>query len=66
MLKGSGEARIGEGEEWKETFKVKAGDAFSIHAGKTHTLINDGDEPIIALFICMPEHLSGDRFFIEK
>jgi mannose-6-phosphate isomerase-like protein (cupin superfamily) len=65
VIRGSGEARIGEGKEWKETFRVKEGTAFSIPAGKTHTLINDGSEPIIVLFICMPEHLGADRFFIE-
>jgi mannose-6-phosphate isomerase-like protein (cupin superfamily) len=68
LLQGEGEMKTGRPADgapvWEETFRMKKGDAVTILPGKTHTLKNDGKENVYVLFICMPEHLRNDRFFV--
>ncbi|MBN1500934.1 MAG: cupin domain-containing protein [Spirochaetes bacterium] len=52
--------------EWTAMSHVEAGDFFSIEAHTVHQIINNTSNPLILIFSCPSDHLSTDRFFIQK
>ena len=68
VLKGKGIMKVGkmhnDSIHWDETAKVEEGDFFSIEAGKIHQIQNDSNKPLVAVFTCPEEHLTGDRYFV--
>ena len=57
---------IGDGQTaWRAAAAVQKGDCFTVQEGEVHQLINDHDEPLIALFGCPKSHLSTDRTMVK-
>jgi mannose-6-phosphate isomerase-like protein (cupin superfamily) len=56
ILRGSGQMTVGE-----EVREVGAGDAIFIPRGHTHTLENNGPEPMTILLVCGPAYSLEDH-----
>jgi mannose-6-phosphate isomerase-like protein (cupin superfamily) len=56
ILSGTGTMRVGEEER-----KVSGGDAVYIPLHQTHSLTNDGSEPIVLLLVCGPAYSREDH-----
>ena len=69
MIEGEGQMSIGDLEgtqvRWDKSFRLKKGDVVTVEAGRVHTLKNDTGHTLYVMFICMAEHLAGDRFFTD-
>ena len=69
IVKGSGKMKVGrlinELLTWDEEFSVRTGDCFTIDESHVHQLINDTNEPLLAMFTCPEAHLGNDRFFVN-
>jgi mannose-6-phosphate isomerase-like protein (cupin superfamily) len=59
ILQGSGQMTVGE-----EVREVRAGDAIFIPRGHTHTLENNGQEPMTILLVCGPAYSLEDHHAI--
>ena len=69
VIEGEGVIKIGRPEGtkviWTDTAPVQKGDCFTVEPGIVHQLENTGQVPMYASFCCSPDHLAGDRFFID-
>ncbi|HEX8920930.1 MAG TPA: cupin domain-containing protein, partial [Pyrinomonadaceae bacterium] len=61
VLQGSGQMTVGE-----EVREVHSGDAIFIPRGHTHTLENNGQEPMIILLVCGPAYSLADHHAEEE
>jgi len=70
FLKGNGLMKVGKKInnpiELVKSFHVRQGDFFSIAEGTIHQIINDTQNPLLAIFSCPESHLGHERFFINN
>lgn len=70
IVSGQGMIRVGRESGgkplWDEELPMNPLDCLTVEPGKAHQLLNTGETPLIAVFICPADHLGTDREFLSE